>query len=136
MTSAPLRRTSVRRLAIFALVMAAACASALGKAPPPRDADYSRVVIVAGAPIVVAAKAARVLQDEGFATRRFSSDSTWGSRSADAMSARLRYSSPSRDSTRVFVELWGKCERGGRNCLIGELVRFVAGMTTEDPPPQ
>lgn len=94
-----------------------------------------RIVVVAGAPISVAAKSARALQDAGFATRRFSSDSTWGSRAADGKNARLRYTLPSRDSTRVMVELWGTCDRGGRGCLLGEFVRLVAALTTEEQPP-
>lgn len=136
MTLVPLRRTSVRRLTAFALVLSAACAGAIGKAPPNEEPAFTRIVVVPGAPIVTAAKSARALQDAGFATRRFSSDSTWGSRAPDNMNARLRYTSPSRDSTRILVEMWGKCERGGRNCFIGELVRLVAALTTEEAPPQ
>jgi hypothetical protein len=135
MTLEPSRRTSARKLAVFAAVFAAACAGALAKAPPAEPAAFARVVVVPGAVIVNAAKSARALQDAGFATRRFSSDSTWGTRAADDIAARLRYSSPSRDSTRVLVELWGKCERGGTNCLLGEFVRLVSILTTEEAPP-
>ena len=137
MISVPLRRTNRRRqIALAAILVTAACAGAVGKPPPPANADFTRIIVVPGAAIVNAAKSARALQSAGFATRRFRSDSTWGSRAADNMSARLRYTSPSRDSTRILVELWGKCERGGRNCFVGELVRLVAALTTEEGPPQ
>ena len=136
MTLAPSRQTSLKKLLVFALVLAAACASAIGKAPPNEEPVFTRIVVVPGAPIVTAAKAARTLQDNGYATRRFRSDSTWASRASDNMNARLRYTSPSADSTRILVEMWGKCERGGRNCFVGELVRLVAALTTEEAPPQ
>ena len=137
MTLAPLRLTDARhRLAVFAICVTAACAGAIGKQPPAEAPAYSQIVVVPGAPIVIAAKAARLLQDAGFATRRFSSDSMWASRAADNMSGRLRYTMPSRDSTRILVELWGKCERGGRGCFLGEVVRLVSGLTTEEGPPQ
>ena len=137
MISVPLRRTNRgRQIALAAILVTAACAGTVGKPPPPADPDFTRVVVVAGAPIVNAAKSARALQNDGFSTRRFRSDSTWGSRVADNMSVRLRYTSPSRDSTRILVELWGKCERGGRGCFLGELVRLVAALTTEEAPPQ
>jgi hypothetical protein len=136
MTLALSRQTSLRRLSAFALALTAACASAIGKAPPSEEPAFTRIVVVPGAPIVTAAKAARALQDNGYATRRFRSDSTWGSRASDNMNARLRYTSPSSDSTRILVELWGKCERGGRNCFVGELVRLVGALTTEEAPPQ
>ena len=127
--------TSRGRWIPLAILAAAACAGAIAKAPPETEPALSRIVVVAGAPITVAAKSARALQDAGFATKRFSSDSTWGSRSADNKNARLRYTLPSRDSTRVLVELWGTCENGTRNCLVGELVRLVASLTMEEQPP-
>ena len=119
----------------LAILVAAACAGAVAKQPPETDAAMTRIVVVAGVPVSVAAKSARALQDAGFATKRFRSDSTWGSRAADNVNARLRYTMPSRDSTRIMVEFWGKCERGGKNCLVGELVRLVAALTTEEQPP-
>ena len=137
MTSEPLRRISAaRRLAVFWVVALAACAGAIGKAPPPTEPAYTQMVVVAGTPIVNAAKSARLLQDAGFATKRFSSESLWASRAADKMSGRLRYTSPSRDSTRILVELWGTCERGGRGCFLGEVIRLVKGLAAEEGPPQ
>ena len=117
------------------LLAAAACAGAIAKQPPETEPAMTRIVVVAGVPVAVAAKSARALQDAGYVTKRFSSDSTWGSRAADNFNARLRYTMPSRDSTRIMVEYWGTCERGGRNCLVGELVRLVAALTTEEQPP-
>lgn len=137
MTSEPSQRTSAAlRLATFGLFALAACAGAIGKAPPPTDPAYTQIVVIQGTPIVNAAKAARLLQDAGFATKRFSADSLWASRAADKMSGRLRYTMPSRDSTRILVELWGTCERGGRGCFLGEVIRLVKGLTTEEPTPQ
>ena len=137
MTLEPLRRTSAAiRLSLFAAAASVACAGAIGKAPPPEPPAFTRIVVVAGAPIVNAAKSARILQDGGFATKRFSSDSLWASRGSDNMSGRLRYTMPSRDSTRILVELWGNCGNNKRDCFLGELVRLVAGLTTEEAPPQ
>jgi hypothetical protein len=119
----------------IAILVAAGCAGAVGKQPPATEAEMTRIVVVAGHPVSVAAKSARALQDAGFATKRFSSDSTWASRAADNFNARLRYTMPNRDSTRIMVELWGKCERGGKGCLVGELVRLVGALTTEEEPP-
>ena len=124
----------MRWIPIFILV-AAACAGAVAKPPPSTEPAMQRIVVVAGVPVAVAAKSARTLQDAGFATKRFSSDSTWGSRAADKFNARLRYTMPTRDSTRILVEFWGTCEGGGRNCLTGELIRLVAALTAEEAPP-
>jgi hypothetical protein len=130
-----LQPTSRRRWVPLVILAASACAGALAKAPPETEPALTRIVVVAGVPISVAAKSARALQDAGFVTKRFSSDSTWASRKVDNMNARLRYTLPTRDSTRVLVELWGTCEQGGRGCLVGELVRLVAALTTEEAPP-
>ena len=93
------------------------------------------MVVVPGVPIVVAARAARTLEGGNFVTRRFSSDSTWGFRKNGSVSARLRYTAPSSDSTRVLLELWGACE-DRHGCLRGDLAEILRGLTTEDGPPQ
>ena len=103
--------------------------------PPAGQPAAAQIVVVPGVPIVVAARAARTLESINFATRRFSSDSTWGFRKTDALSARLRYTSPSKDSTRVLLELWGTCE-DRRGCLRGDIADILRGLTTEDGPPQ
>jgi len=69
---------------------------------------------VEGVRVTVAARAARALSEAGFRTKRFGSDSTWGTKSTDQAAIRLRYSTPSGDSTRVFVELWMPCSSSGR----------------------
>ena len=72
--------TSRSRWIPLAILAASACAGAIAKAPPDTEPGLSRIVVVAGAPITIAAKSARALQDAGFVTKRFSSDSTWASR--------------------------------------------------------
>ena len=51
---------------------------------------------------------------------------------------RVRYAQPTRDSTRMFVQLWGRCvDRERPNCLRDELVFLVAGIQeAEAPPPE
>lgn len=89
-----------------------------------------------GVPVAIAAKAARTLATYAYTTKRFGTDSTWGYRAVDDMSVRLRYTTPSRDSTRMLVEYWGRCERGGVACLRGELAALAAGITQEEATPQ
>ena len=86
--------------------------------------------------MVIAAKAARTLALFAYNTKRFGSDSTWGHRAVDDMQVRLRYTMPSRDSTRMLVEYWGRCERGGGACLKGEFAALAAGIMQEEPVPQ
>ena len=89
--------------------------------------------MLAGQPTVIAAKAARALYDISFSTKRFSSDSTWGWQASDHIAARLRYTRPSRDSTRVLVELWGNC---GRGCLDQFFGAIIGRIQAEEAPPQ
>ena len=131
-------RTPVISLALVAAVTAAvAAASACGHVvapPPPATApEFTRDTVVAGQPIVIAAKSARALYNFSYQTRRFGQDSTWGYRSQENVSIRLRYVSPERDSTRVLAEVWG-CG-GDRRCL-GALVRVLFNaLTQEEAPP-
>ena len=97
--------------------------------------QVQREGVVPGTPIVIAARAARVLQDYGFTTKRFSDDSLWGLRGADDIAARLRYAPRSSDSTRVLVELWGKCQ-DPRSCMQGDVAVILARISQPDEPPQ
>jgi hypothetical protein len=82
---------------------------------------------------VIAARAARALYDISFVTKRFSSDSTWGWQPTDRIAARLRYTRPSRDSTRVLIELWGPC--AGPGCLEPYFVALIGRIQAEEGPP-
>lgn len=124
-----------RALTLATIAAALGCARALASPPPAGQPAATQMVVVAGVPIVVAARAARTLESTNFATRRFSADSTWGFRKNDALSARLRYTSPSKDSTRVLLELWGSCENRGA-CLRRDIAEILKGLMTEDGPPQ
>ena len=114
----------------------AACGRVISPPPPARTPQVSHVVTVVGAPVVVAARAARTLQDYGYVTKRFGGDSTWGYRGADSIAARLRYVRAATDSSRVLIELWGKCPRDQADCLHGHVVVIVTGMTAQEAPPQ
>lgn len=116
-------------------LVALACARVLAPPPPDGQATAAQVAVVPGTPIVIAARAARMLEASNFVARRFSSDSTWGFRKSDGLSARLRYTTPSSDSTRVLLELWGECENR-RTCLRGDLAGMLRALATEDGPPQ
>ena len=122
------------RALIPVLLGVVACARVVAPAPPGAAPDFSRDTIVAGHPAVVAAKAARALYDISFSTRRFGSDSTWGWLPSERIAARLRYTMPSRDSTRVLVELWGRC--GGAGCLDPVFRTLIARIEAEEAPPQ
>ena len=130
----------MRRLAIVAvaagLATAGACAGAIAPAPPAGQPSAAEVGMTGGPPVVVAARAARRLQDMGFTTRRFGSDSMWGRRAPEDISARLRFVSPYRDSTRVLVELWGPCPPRQRDCLRAEARLVLQQLNIEDGPPQ
>ena len=125
-----------RLLVVGALAAAAACGRIISPPPPSNAPDVSHEVVVQGTPIVIAARAARTLQDYGFNTKRFSQDSTWGFRKADSINARLRYTRPYTDSTRVLIEMWGRCQDRTRSCFIGDLRVLLAGLQTEEGPPQ
>lgn len=125
----------LRGLALFAAasLFIAACGRVQAPSPPASEPGFQQEVVVAGAPITVAAKAARTLARFAYNTRRFGSDSTWAYRAVDRINVRLRYVMPSRDSTRILAEYWGVCER--RGCLQAELAGLVAGITAEEAPP-
>ena len=121
--------------ALAGVVLAAACGGIIAPPPPAAAPQVQREGVVPGTPIVIAARAARVLQDYGFTTKRFSDDSLWGLRAADDIAARLRYAPRSSDSTRVFVELWGKCQ-DPRSCMQGDVAVILARISQPDEPPQ
>jgi hypothetical protein len=120
--------------ALLAAGILAACGRVISPPPPSSPPAASQEATVPGAPITIAGRAARVLQDYGFVTKRFSSDSTWGWRGNDRIAARLRYTLPSRDSTRVLLELWGACA-DSRTCMRGDIATIFARLTAEDAPP-
>ena len=110
-----------------------ACGRVLAPPPPASEPAFTQDFLIAGTPITIAAKAARTLGELSYSTRRFGRDSTWGYRAADSIHVRIRYAAPSRNSTRVLVEYWGRCER---DCLRQELALFATGLTAEEPPPE
>ena len=122
-----------RARSVVLAAAAVACGRVLAPAPPAGEPALSHDLMVAGAPIAIAAKAARTLGDLSYSTRRFGRDSTWGYRAADSIHVRIRYVAPSRDSTRVLLEYWGGCDR---DCLQQELARFATGLTAEEAPPE
>ena len=128
------RRALLVIAALLGSVAAVACGQVVAGAPPSTSPAASEVVVVAGSPVVVAARAARTLRDHSFSTKRFGADSTWALRAVDTTAVRLRYTRPSDDSTRVLVELWGRCARQ-RACASGAIASLVEGMSTADAPP-
>ena len=130
---------SARRLrratAALGVPLAAACGGVIAPPPPAAAPQVQREGVVPGTPIVIAARAARVLQDYGFTTKRFSDDSIWGLRAADDINARLRYTTRGPDSTRVLVELWGKCQ-DPRTCMQGDVTVILTRLSQADEPPQ
>ena len=119
---------------VAALVAAAACGRIISPPPPSNAPEMTHEVVVPGQPIVVAARGARTLQQYSFNTKRFGQDSTWGFRKVDSVNARLRYTRPHDDSTRVLIEMWGKCPPRQR-CFQGDLMLLLAGLTSEEAPP-
>ena len=115
------------------LALAAACGRVIAPPPPSDPPAASQEAMVPGVPITIAGRAARVLQEYGFTTRRFSSDSTWGWRANEQVAARLRYM-PSRDSTRVLLELWGRC-MDARTCMRGDIATIFARLAEQEAPP-
>ena len=129
----------MRRAAAIAaglMLGVAACGRVVAPSPPPAQADLFEQFTVSGVPVAIAAKTARTLGNLQYITRRFGSDSTWGYRSVDSIHVRLRYQSPSSDSTRIVAEYWGRCEEGGNSCLRGEFVLLASGVSSEEPVPQ
>jgi hypothetical protein len=121
-------------LTAAAAVALAACGGVIAPPPPAAAPQVQREGVVPGTPIVISARAARVLQEYGFTTKRFSDDSLWGLRAADDIAARLRYA-PKADSTRVLVELWGKCQ-DRRTCMQGDIAVILTRLAEAEAPPQ
>ena len=134
--STPVRRRALVPLAALAAAVTAACGHVIAPPPPATPPQVSEVATLQGHPAVVAAKAARTLQARGWTTKRFGSDSTWGWLKADSAAARIRYTHPSEDSTRILVELWGRCPPNARCRLRGELGALLMALEGEDSPPQ
>ena len=124
-----------RSLPIILLALAAACGRVIAPPPPSSPPVAAEETVVPGVPITIAVRAARALQDYGFVTKRFSSDSTWGWRRTDQIAARFRYTTSSGDSTRVFLELWGPCS-DAHTCMRGDIHALFARLTLEEAPPQ
>ena len=130
--------TSSRLLLLASVVLAplaAACGHIIAPPPPATPPQISEVATIPGHPAVVAARAARTLADRGWTTKRFGSDSTWGWLKADSAAMRLRYTHPSEDSTRILVELWGRCPADARCRLRGELGALLMVLESDEPPP-
>jgi len=119
---------------LLALTGAGACGGVIAPPPPSSPPATAQEVVVPGVPITIAARAARALQDYGFVTKRFSGDSTWAWRRTDQIAARFRYTMPSRDSTRVLLELWGECP-DSRTCMRGDIAVLFSRLTAEEGPP-
>jgi hypothetical protein len=113
-----------------------ACGHVVATAPPAGTPVFSVVHTVPGVPVVVAARAARALQDGGFATRRFGSDSAWATKSSEKAAARLRYVKPSSDSTKVLLELWLPCAAGDRACGRAEAATLFGRLHEEEGTPE
>jgi hypothetical protein len=113
----------------------AGCGTIISPPPPLAPPAFSQEAMLPGTPVVVAARGARTLQRLSFITRRFGSDSTWGHKSVDSTHVRMRYAQPRSDSTRVFVEYWGRCREGGTACLRALHEVLVLAMGSEEPPP-
>ena len=121
--------------AVLLAAAAVACARAVASPPPTGAPSANQEVMVGGKRVSVAARGARALQEFGFSTRRFGSDSTWGYRAASTTSARLRYAQWSDDSTRVLIELWLPC--GTRTgCGRGDVARLVSRLREGEESPE
>ena len=129
-----------RAAAVVGLVAGAAGVAACGRviAPAPPSAAPDSVVEgrVQGIKTVIAPRAARRIQDMGFTTRRFSTDSLWGWRAPEQIAARLRFANGSGDSARVLVELWGPCPDNRRGCLRREALLILANLEGGEAAPQ
>ena len=122
------------RRALPLAVVLAGCARAAAPAPPSGAPAFSAVQTVSGVPVVIAARATRALQVAGFATRRFSADSTWAVRSSEDAAARLRFVRPANDSTRVLFEIWLPCA-GQARCGHAEAKTFFLRIGEEEGLP-
>jgi hypothetical protein len=123
-------------LVVLVALGAVACGQVIAPAPPASAPVTTEEGRVAGDRRVIAPRAARRLQDLGFTTRRFSTDSLWGWRAQEQIAARLRYASAAGDSTRVLVELWGPCPANQRGCLFREARLILGALAAEDAAPQ
>jgi hypothetical protein len=119
-----------------ALVAALACGRVVAPAPPSAASDTTLEGRAAGDPRLIAPRAARRLQDMGFTTRRFATDSLWGWRAQEQIAARLRYATAAGDSTRVLVELWGPCPENRRGCLRREAMAIIGSLQEGETAPQ
>lgn len=131
-------RTFARALAATAMVVvaAAACGHVIAPPPPAESPDTTVEGRVAGIASVIAPRAARRIQDMGFTTHRFSSDSMWGWRAQEKLAARLRFARGAGDSTRVLVELWGACPGDRHPCLRREAYAILASLEEGETAPQ
>lgn len=122
-----------RVLVVATVLAAAACGRVISPPPPVAPPDVTHEVVVVGAPVSIAARGARTLYQFGYNTKRFGRDSTWGFRAVDSVNVRLRYTRPSDDSTRVLIEMWGRCRQ--RGCLRNDLLSLVGALEAEEGPP-
>jgi hypothetical protein len=125
--------TRVAPIATIAF-LSLACGHVVATAPPAAAPAFSVVHTVPGVPVVVAARAVRALQESGFTTRRFGSDSAWAAKPSEKAAARLRYVRPSNDSTRVLLELWLPCA-GDRTCGRAEAATLLGRLREEEGAP-
>ena len=110
-----------------------ACARVIAPAPPTAAPAVERDTVLAGHPLAIAGKSARVLQDNQYLTRRFGKDSTWGYQSSDKISVRVRYRQRG-DSTLVRLEGWGRCDAHG--CVRGDIELLLAMIAQDEAAPQ
>ena len=133
---AALRRAELRPLALAAVLVAGmACGRIIAPPPPSGAPDTTEEGRAHGDPRVIAPRAARRLQDMGFTTKRFATDSLWGWRAPEQIAARLRYATGAGDSTRVLVELWGPCPANRRGCLRREAFAILGSLQAEEAAP-
>ena len=129
-----------RAVVLLALLGGAAGIAAGGRviapAPPASAPDTIVEGRIHGVKTVIAPRAARRIQDMGFTTRRFSTDSLWAWRAQEQIAARLRFANGSGDSARVLVELWGPCPGNRRGCLQREARVILASLEGGDAAPQ
>ena len=124
----------ISRVLVVATVMAAAaCGRIISPPPPVNPPNLAHEAVVAGTPVVIAARAARVLSGFAYNTKRFGRDSTWGYRAVDSVHVRMRYTRPSNDSTRVLIEMWGRCRE--RGCLRNDALSIVGALEADEAPP-
>jgi len=122
-------------LALGVAAALAACAGTVAPAPPSAAPSINVETMIEGKRVSVGARGARALQEFGFATRRFGSDSTWAYRGQSRTSARLRYAQSSSDSTRVLIELWLPCG-AGYGCGRRDAMRLIARLQQPEASPE